>query len=424
MAGLAQQGGVLDLGVEVVFDGGAAGGAGQVWVAGVDGGGGLAAEGLAVGVPVGARLAVGVGVEAVAAVAPGVAAAGVLLGQAAADDPGGRVGHQGLAALVVQAPGEAGRQCGRCLVGADDLSEFIEGGAGPAYDGGAGAGPLDLRPQPADWAENTPHVQGRQRGVSPCARPGSVGGRRVVGSGQVAAVRLGAVGDRCLLRLFPAQRAALGHRRHRYGSAALAADGLVLAHARTLRPTALRPTAFAGTTTRDLYLSNRSNHRCVVSVERCTSGTLRKLRRDSPLDLRLPRRHTGPARLTRSKISDCSSRTHRKAARRRLGDLLVDGPAVGVSDRQHHDPGPATHPRRRGLPRLPHGARRHQPRQHLARSRRRAAQHPRQRRRPAASLDLHRTTAQLQPARRPGAQHHQQQRETVSRGPPAGSAGQ
>ncbi len=222
--------------------------------------------------------------------------------------------------------------------------------------------------------------------------------------------------DRGLLGLYPAKRAALRHRRPGPGSRVLAVGGLILAHARALRPTAFTSTAFAGKATRELRRNYRSNPRSVVCVELCTIGTLLNRRIPGALSTTDPRRTKGTSRSGRSMISARTIGTHRKHRSRPRNSLLEDhGSAVRAGHRQQHDLAPAVHPRRRrlALPRHDTGLR--QPSQHLPGPRRRAAQQPGQRRRPAPLPLLHRAADQLQPARRPRVQHHQQQPEPVGR---------
>ncbi|GAA0444268.1 hypothetical protein GCM10009544_03810 [Streptomyces stramineus] len=136
--------------------------------------------------------------------------------------------------------------------------------------------------------------------------------------------------DRGLLRLFPAKRAALSHRRPGPGNGALAVGSLVLARARALRPTAFTPTAFAGKTTIKLRRSYGSNTRSVVCVELCTIGTLLIRRTPGALSTADPRPTKGTRSTGRSMISDCTGTAARVHDLREIVNVILYVNRTGI----------------------------------------------------------------------------------------------
>ncbi|CAO0834379.1 hypothetical protein SMICM17S_07869 [Streptomyces microflavus] len=214
--------------------------------------------------------ALAAGVQAGAVVAPPVRARGPPH-QAPADQPPERLSDQGLAAGLLQAVGEPvgqqPRRSLRCHAQARQLRELRLRCRRHLVLLPAGQ-PL---PQPRHRPQCHPQTKISRQAHPLLLRLSTTHSLRPTTGPSPGSALSCLFIDRGLLRLFPAERAALRHRQPGPDSAGLAPDGLVLARARALRPTALRPTAFAGKATRELRRNDGSNQVRVISVKGCRS---------------------------------------------------------------------------------------------------------------------------------------------------------
>lgn len=226
--------------------------------------------------------ALAAGVQAGAVVAPPVRARRPPH-QAPADQPPERLSDQGLAAGLLQAAGEPvgqqPRRALRCHTQARQMRELRLRCRRYLVLLPAG----QPRPQPRHRPQSHPQTKiSRQTHPPLLLRLSTTHGLWTATGPSPGGASFHPLIVRGLLRLFPAERAALGHRRPGPGSGAVAVDGLVLAHAYALRPTAFRPTAFAGKTTIKLRRNDGSNQVRVISVKGCRNAGLCEF---SPPDL-------------------------------------------------------------------------------------------------------------------------------------------